>query len=116
EDPIAPAGELVSEREVVAFEAPLTASDSAADKTVQLSIEGDRILLTENLALALARALAEPGVPVNITPPTIVEAESPSANEIVQKARPAHRKKSKTRGQLKTTRGLANREAPNEQT
>jgi hypothetical protein len=106
-DAIAAASEIVSERASVAFEASVTASDSAADKMVQLSIEGDRILLTENLALALARALAEPGVPVNITPPTIVEAESPSANEIVQKARPAHRKKSKTRGQLKTTRGLA---------
>jgi hypothetical protein len=65
----------------------------------------------------LARALTAPSVPVNITPPTITvgEAESPSANEIVQKARPAQRKKSKTRGQLKTTRGRGNREVPNEQ-
>jgi hypothetical protein len=115
-DAIAAASEIVSELASVAFEASVTASDNAAYKTVQITIEGDRILLTENLALALARALTEPGVPVNITPRTIIsgEAEPPSANEIVQKGPPRQRNQSKTRGRLKTTRGRA-REVPSEQ-
>jgi hypothetical protein len=100
---------IVSELASVAFEVSVTASDNAADKTVQITIEGDRILLTENLVLALARALTEPGVPVNIAPPIITggKVESPSAKAIVQNGRPTRRKKA--------TRGRAIREAPNEQ-
>ncbi|WOJ90943.1 hypothetical protein RZS28_06560 [Methylocapsa polymorpha] len=57
---IAAAPEIVSDRVLVAFNASSTASANAADKAVQLTIEGDRILLAENVALALARYLASP--------------------------------------------------------
>lgn len=72
--------------------------------------EHPKMALTENLAVALAQevakslALAEGG-----------RASSPSANEIVQKGPPKQRKKTKPRGQLKRTRGRANRKVPNEE-
>ena|GEM_PF-7088453 len=60
--------------------------------------------------MALAQELAK-----SVTKAEGGRAASSSADEIVQKAPPKQRKKSKTRGQLKTTRGRANREVPNEQ-
>ncbi len=51
--------EIVSDHAAVTFEAGATASDNAADKAIQIKIECDRILLTENLILALARELQE---------------------------------------------------------
>ena len=106
---IAAAPEIVSKRVSVAFEASVTASDNAADKSVQITIEGDRILLTENLALVLAQELTKPMAKAEGG-----RAASPSANNIIQKGPPKQRKNSKTRGQLKTTRGRTIRVVPDE--
>jgi hypothetical protein len=106
---IAAAPEIVSKLVSVAFEASVAASDNAADKSVQITIEGDRILLTENLALVLAQELAKPMAKAEGG-----RAASPSANNIIQKGPPKQRKNSKTRGQLKTTRGRTIRVVPDE--
>jgi hypothetical protein len=90
---IAAAPEIVSDRASVAFEASATASDNAADKTVQITIEGERIILTENLVLAVARALAEPELKAEVA-----EVETPSTAIVVQKERPTQRKKTDIRG------------------
>jgi hypothetical protein len=49
--------EVVSERVETTFSAAASVSASAGDAQVKVAVEGERILLTENLALALAREL-----------------------------------------------------------
>lgn len=48
---------VISERVEVAFAAAAKVSDAADDAQVKIAIEGDRALLAENLALAVAREL-----------------------------------------------------------
>jgi hypothetical protein len=59
-DALAVAPEIVSDRTSGAFESCAAASGNAADKKVQVAIERDRVLLTENLLIALAQELAKP--------------------------------------------------------
>lgn len=49
--------EIISERVEIAFEAATEVSDTASDEQVKVAVEGDRTLLTANLALAVARQL-----------------------------------------------------------
>jgi len=49
--------ELMSERAEAALEAAASVSATATDERVQVAVEGDRILVTSNLALAVAREL-----------------------------------------------------------
>jgi hypothetical protein len=61
------ASEIVGERAHTAFEAAAEVSETAADRDVKVAVEGDRTLLTANLALAVARELgreAEAASPV----------------------------------------------------
>jgi hypothetical protein len=51
--------EIVTERVSVAIAAEARASDSASDEGVQRDIEGGRLLLAENLAIAVARHLSQ---------------------------------------------------------
>jgi hypothetical protein len=51
------APEVVSERAQTAFEAAAEVSETATDRDVKIAVEGDRTLLTANLALAVAREL-----------------------------------------------------------
>jgi DNA-binding SARP family transcriptional activator len=49
--------ELLSERVDIAFKSAAEVSDTASDEEVKVAVEGDRTLLTANLALAVAREL-----------------------------------------------------------
>jgi hypothetical protein len=51
--------EIVTERVSIAVAAETRASDSASDEGVQRDIEGGRLLLAENLAIAVARHLSQ---------------------------------------------------------
>ncbi len=54
------APEVISERAQTAFEAAAEVSETATDRDVKVAVEGDRTLLTANLALAVARELGRP--------------------------------------------------------
>jgi hypothetical protein len=56
-DAILSAPEVISETAQTAFEAAAEVSQTAADQDVKVAVEGDRTLLTANLALAVAREL-----------------------------------------------------------
>lgn len=49
--------DIISERVEIAFESATGVSDTASDGQVKVAVEGDRTLLTANLALAVARQL-----------------------------------------------------------
>jgi hypothetical protein len=55
------APEIISERTQTAFEAAIQVSNTAGDREVKVAVEGDRTLLTANLALAVARELDRDG-------------------------------------------------------
>jgi hypothetical protein len=60
-DAILSAPEVISARAQTAFEAASEVSDTATDRDVKVAVEGDRTLLTANLALAVARELGRDG-------------------------------------------------------
>jgi hypothetical protein len=81
---------IITERVEIAFAASTAVSDTAVDQQVKMAVEGDRILLTSNLALAIARELgrADAGKSAPSGAPTASELKLP-------KGRPTKRMKSR---------------------
>jgi len=98
---VAASQEIVSEHASLTFEASATASDNAADRSIQVMIEGDRILLTENLILALARELQQSAVNAESVSEEAGDRELPEAPK--RKTRKSKGPSQKTR--RRSTRG-----------
>lgn len=86
------APEVISERAQTAFEAAAEVSETATDRDVKVAVEGDRTLLTANLALAVARELGRDEQASNAAPE--VSADEQHAAELpAQEGKPETRQK-----------------------
>src|SRR5262249_22465537 len=97
-DAILSAPEIISEKAQTAFEAAAEVSDTATDRDVKVAVEGDRTLLTANLALAVARRLARDAErvappPQSDQPPTSERQGEPEKSKAEKRQRRARRTK-----------------------